>query len=209
MQVAARKRPQYRRGLGSPLAIPWLAFETRETPRPILEDMQTTFLAGLLIAGASAGNAAEPSRFHLFGAAGLSRGSAEAIHLAAGPGYSLNDHFSLGADFAYSYHPLARQARGGGNRAYWGLLTLTAAARPSGKVSPYVVLSYGLGRYVDSRGEADIGKAGSLGAGLSVRLRPRVSLFVESRLALIARVAPARDGFHAELPVRISVRFGL
>jgi opacity protein-like surface antigen len=119
-------------------------------------------------------------------------------------GYFLKPYLSLGADLGHSYLPLAAQARGGGNRAYFGLLTLTAAARPSSKVSPYVVVGCGLGRYDASWTEAASGVALALGAGLRVRLRPRLSLFVEARLGAIGGIAAA-DGMHLELPVRIGV----
>lgn len=172
--------------------------------------MRTAFIAGLLLVSASvSGYAEEPSRFHVSGAAGLQLGgSAEALTLAAGFGYSLNRHFSVGADFSYSYLPLAAQARGGGNRAYWGLATLTATAAPSAKVSPYVVLGYGLGHYDASSGKGEFGNSWALGAGLRVRLSDRASLFVDARLAIMGGITAA-DGLHAELPVSIGVRFGL
>ena len=167
--------------------------------------MRAAVIAGLLIAAAARSQAAEPSPFHLSGAAGLQLGGGlEAVHLAAGMGYFLKPYLSLGADLGYSYLPLAAQARGGGNRAYFALLTLTAAARPSGRVSPYVVLGCGLGRYEASWTKAASGTALALGAGFRVRLRPRVSLFVEARLGAIGGIT-ATDGLHLELPVRIGV----
>ena|SRR5260221_766508 len=167
--------------------------------------MRAAAIAGLLIAAAARSQAAEPSPFHLFGAAGLQLGGTpEALHLAAGMGYFLKPYLSLGADFGYSYLPLEAQARGGGNRAYFALLTLTATARPSGRVAPYVVLGGGLGRYEASWTKAESGTALALGAGLRVRLRPRVSLFVEARLAAIGGITAA-DGGHLELPVKIGV----
>jgi hypothetical protein len=122
------------------------------------------------------------------------------------PSFSLNRHFSLGADLGYSFLPLATHARGWGNRAYWGLATFTATALPSHRVSPYLTLGYGIGRYVPSWTQASFGKAAALGAGLQLRLSPRASMFVESRFAMLG--ADAADGLHMELPVKIGVRLG-
>lgn len=171
--------------------------------------MKAALFAGLLVAAATRIHAAEPPRVHLFGAAGLQLGNT-AEHLAGGLGYSPKPYLALGAEFAYSYLPLPREARGGGNRAHFGLLTLTASVRPSGKVSPFLVLGYGRGRYNPSgdRNESESGKALALGAGFRVRLRPRVGLLFEARLEGIGDITAA-DGLHLELPVRIGVRVGL
>src|SRR5258706_1398082 len=111
--------------------------------------MKSTILSTLLLASAAAGaNAQETPRFQVAGAAGWNlASSSEAVHLAVAPSFALNEHFSIGADIAYSYLPLQRQARGGGNRAYWGLATLTANALPSSRGSPYLTLGYGFGPY--------------------------------------------------------------
>ena len=150
-------------------------------------------------------SAAEPRHFHVFGAAGLGLGSLEATHLALGAGYSVTRHLALGADLSYSYLPLQRQARGGGNRAYWGLATLTATPLPSARVSPYLMLGYGVGSFVSSK-RGDSGSTSALGAGIQVRLNPRVCLFVESRFAMMGGITAA-DGLHMELPVRLGLRF--
>jgi len=164
---------------------------------------KTRFIMGLLLVGGSAVGYAEERRgFHVSAAVG------PGVHLGAGLGYSFNRHLSLGTDFAYSYLPLAPQARGGGNRAYWGLVTLTGAAFVSSRVSPYAVVGYGRGRYVPSWSASQWGNAGALGAGLEVRLGSRVSLSLEARLAVIDGITAA-DGGHAELPVRLGVRFRL
>ena len=169
--------------------------------------MRTALIAGLLVAAAARGHAAEPSLFHVSGAAGFAGlGSLEAVHLSTGLGYSPKPFLTLGADLSYSYLPLARQARGGGNRAYWGLATVTAAARPGAKVSPYAVLGYGIGRYEPSWSRAESGNAFAFGLGLNVRLSPRASLFMESRLAIMGGIGAA-DGLHGELPVKVGVRF--
>jgi hypothetical protein len=172
--------------------------------------MKTALVAAFLFAAtAIQARADDAPRFQVGGALGrnYASGSAESIHLAVAPSFSLNKHFSIGADLAYSYLPLASSARGGGNRAYWGLATLTAEALPSHAVSPYLTLGYGLGRYADTRGDAEFGRAAALGAGLSVRLNPRVHLFVESRFGMMDNIV-ARDGLHLELPIKVGVRAG-
>jgi hypothetical protein len=171
--------------------------------------MRNAFIAGLLIAAATRSDAAEPSRFHLFGAAGVQLGDT-AEHLAGGLGYSPKPYVSLGAELAYSYLPLAPQVRGGANRAYYGLLTLTAVAWPSGRASPFLVIGFGRGRYNPSgdRNETESGNAAALGVGFRVRLRPRVGLLAETRLEGIGGIT-ASDGLHLELPLRIGIRVGL
>jgi hypothetical protein len=169
---------------------------------------RTLPMAWLLAMLGVAAHAQESPRFQMGAAAGRNLGtSAEGLHLAVAPSFALNQYVSLGADLGYSYLPLSYQARGGGNRAYWGLATLTATALPSHRLSPYVTLGYGLGRYADSRGDAEFGKAGALGAGLQLRLSPRASVFVESRFAMMGNIV-ASDGVHMELPVKVGVRLG-
>jgi hypothetical protein len=170
--------------------------------------MKAAVLAGLMLAVATRSPGGEPPRFSLSGAAGAQLGgSSEAVHLAAGFGYSPKPCFTLGADIGYSYLPLAANARGGGNRAYFGLLTLSATAWPSGTVSPYLVLGYGLGHYDASWTDAESGRALSFGTGLQLRVRPRVRLFVETRLAMIGGISAA-DGLHIEAPIRVGIRLG-
>ena len=171
--------------------------------------MKKTLVVALMVTAAAGRVQAEDvSRFKMSGALGRNYGGgAESIHLAVAPSFALNEHFSLGADLGYTYLPLALSARGGGNRAYWGLATLTANALPSHRVSPYLTLGYGLGRYADARGDAEFGRAAALGAGLSVRLSPRAHLFVESRFAMMDNIV-ARDGLHLELPIKVGVRVG-
>jgi hypothetical protein len=171
---------------------------------------KTTLVLALGLAAAGSSMAAEAndfSRFSVAGAAGLNGSSVEAIHLSLAPAFWLNKHFALGADVSYSYLPLGPHARGGGHRAYWGLATLTATALPSHRLSPYLTLGYGLGRYTDSYSDTDPGRAGTLGAGLQWRLSPRASLFVESRFAMMGDIVAA-DGLHMELPVRFGLRLG-
>ncbi len=169
--------------------------------------MKNACLAGLLLASAAVdSSAAEPSHFQVFAAAGLGLGSFEATHLALGAGYSLTRHIALGADLSYSYLPLGPHARGGGNRAYWGLATVTATPLPAAKLSPYLMLGYGVGSYVDSSKRAASGQTSALGAGLQLRLNPRASLFVESRFAMMGGITAA-DGLHMELPVRFGFRY--
>jgi hypothetical protein len=172
--------------------------------------MKRVLVASVVFAAATANAHAEDfSRVRIAGAAGLHLGStSESIHLAVAPSIALNRHVALGADLGYSYLPLASSARGGGNRAYWGLATLTAEAFPSHAVSPYLVLGYGLGRYADTRGDAEFGRAAALGAGVNLRLNPRAHLFVESRFAMMDNIV-ARDGLHLELPIKLGVRVGL
>ena len=188
----------------------WDSFATREPPAPILEGMKRTFAvaAFLLTAAAGQSHAEDFSRVRIGGAAGFPLySSSESIHLAVAPSIALNRHVSLGADLGYSYLPLASRARDSANRAYWGLATLTAEALPSRTVSPYVVLGYGLGRYQDTRGDAEFGRAAALGAGVNVRLNPRTHLFVESRFGMMDNIV-ARDGLHLELPIKVGVRLG-
>jgi len=170
--------------------------------------MKHAFLAGLLLAATADGFADEPARFQVFGAAGLGlgTGSLKTTHLAIGSGYGLGRHISAGVDLGYSYVPLADQARGGGNRAYWGLATLTAHPLSSAKVSPYFVVGYGRGRFAPSYRRSDSGKTAAAGVGLQVRLNPRASLFIEGRLAMMGGITAA-DGLHMELPVRVGFRY--
>ena len=170
--------------------------------------MKTALIAGLLLSVPAAGARAEDEpRLHLSGAAGFGLGSLEATNFGAGFDWSLSRHVSLGADLSYSYLPLAPQARGGGHRAYWGLATLMVTPLPSAKVSPYLTLGYGIGRYVDSSKQVEFGKAAALGAGLRVGLGARTDLFLEGRFGLMGGITAA-DGLHAELPVRAGVRVG-
>ena len=169
--------------------------------------MKATFLASLIVLAACGAAAEEPFRFHVSAGAGPSFGSG-GTHLGSSLDYSITRHLALGGDLGYSQLPLAPQARGGGIKVLYGYLTLAATAAPSSRVSPYAVIGYGLGRYTPSSGEAELGKAGSLGAGLRVRLSSRASLFVESRFAAVGGITAA-DGAHFEIPVRIGVRVGL
>ena len=171
--------------------------------------MRARFVAGLvLVACCGRGYAAEPPRFHGWGAAGLAGASIEAAHLAGGFDYSPKPFLSMGGELAYSYLPLASNARGGGNRAYWGLLTLSAAVRPSARVSPYLTLAVGPGIYQSSFEGTESGTATAAGVGLRFRLGDRASLFLESRLALMSGITAA-DGLHGEFPIRVGVRLGL
>jgi hypothetical protein len=171
--------------------------------------MKKMVLGGLLFAataGVARADDQELYRFRLAAGAGPNLGlSGDALHFAVAPSFALNRHFALGADLGYSYLPLAPNARGGGNRAYWGLATLTAEALPRKMLSPYLVLGYGLGRYADTRGDSELGRAAALGAGLNLRLNPRTHLFVESRFAMMDNIV-ARDGLHMELPVKVGLR---
>jgi hypothetical protein len=192
-----------------------VAFRTNAALRPNLgareseEAMRAGFVAGLVLVGSCGrGYAAEPSRFAGWGAAGLAGASLEAVHLAGGFDYSPKPFLSIGSELAYSYLPLASNARGGGNRAYWGLFTLNAAARPKARVSPYLTLAVGPGMYQSTSSGTEWGLATAAGAGLRVRLGGRASLFLESRLALLHGITAA-DGLHGEFPIRVGVRFGL
>jgi hypothetical protein len=190
------------------LAFPWPGFETAAAQATDIERMRTTLLMGLLLASPAVARAEDRPRFHLSGAAGFGVENVESTNLGVGLGYSVIPHLSLGADLSYSYLPLGPYARGGGNRAWWGLATLTVTPLPSAKVSPYLVLGYGIGRYVDSSRQGELGRAVAGGAGLQVRLGDRANLFVEGRFGLMDGITAA-DGLHMELPVRAGVRFGL
>ena len=171
--------------------------------------MKTALIAGLVLAIPAAGARADDRpRLHLSGAVGFGVESVESTNLGVAVGYSVIPHVSLGADLSYSYLPLGPYARGGGNRAYWGLATITVTPLPSAKVSPYLVLGYGIGRHVDSSRQGELGRAAAGGAGLQVRLGDRANLFLEGRFGLMDGITAA-DGLHMELPVRAGVRVGL
>jgi hypothetical protein len=169
--------------------------------------MRTPSIAGFLIVGfAGASLASEPSHWQVSAGAGLEcDGAPRAVHLTAGFGYALRPSIVLGVDLGYSSLSLAPAAGGGTNHVSSALASLTLVARPAGRVSPHLLLGYGLGRYDPAWTRAESSRVVALGAGLHVRLRPRLDLFAEARLALIGGISAA-DGLHLELPVTLGVR---
>ena len=187
--------------------FPCFGLETVTAQETDIGGMRLPLIAALLLASPAVARSDDSPRFHVSGAAGFGLGSFEAANLGAGLDTSLNRYVSLGADLSYSYLPLAPQARGGGHRVYWVLGTLTVTPLPSARVSPYLMLGHGIGRYMDSGKDVEFGKAAALGAGLRARLGARTDLFLEGRLGLLGGITAA-DGLHLELPVRAGVRVG-